>query len=188
MLQAIIPNCGNDINNPGEHGLTAYALAEQLQHEGVKAILSRERSSQGTQSCPRHRVCPTRVTVSCPEKGEVHGKVVLLPRSFQELLEIGAEKFSVSPAKVFFKNGGEVEDIDVIADCDHLVFVSVDLESNCRDTQSLTSIPERQSDIRHHGRSLSAPSLSRGIRHRVQGRSRSAPSLSHGSLLPGTQS
>lgn len=65
-----------------------------------------------------------RVTISCPEKGEVAGKLVLLPSTFQELLDIGAKKFGISPAKVLDKGGAEVEDIEVIRDGDHLVFVS----------------------------------------------------------------
>ncbi|KAH9800354.1 Potassium channel AKT1 [Citrus sinensis] len=65
-----------------------------------------------------------RVTIGCPEKGEVAGKLVLLPSTFQELLDIGEKKFGISPAKVLNKGGAEVEDIEVIRDGDHLVFVS----------------------------------------------------------------
>ncbi|KAF5482122.1 hypothetical protein F2P56_002714 [Juglans regia] len=67
---------------------------------------------------------PARVTISCPEKGEVAGKLMLLPGSFQELLEIGAKKFGVSPSKVLSKDGAEIDDIDVIRDGDHLILVS----------------------------------------------------------------
>ncbi|XP_044464307.1 potassium channel AKT1-like isoform X3 [Mangifera indica] len=65
-----------------------------------------------------------RVTISCPEKGEVAGKLVLLPASMQKLLEIGAKKFKISPAKIVSKEGAEIDDIDVIRDGDHLIFVS----------------------------------------------------------------
>lgn len=68
---------------------------------------------------------PARVTISCPEKGEVKGKLVLLPVSYEELLELGAKKFSFSPAKVVIKEGAEIDDIDVVRDGDHLIFVSV---------------------------------------------------------------
>ncbi|KAG2718678.1 hypothetical protein I3760_03G230300 [Carya illinoinensis] len=64
---------------------------------------------------------PARVTISCPEKGEVAGKLMLLRGSFQELLEIGAKKFGVSPSKVLSKDGAEIDDIDVIRDGDHLM-------------------------------------------------------------------
>lgn len=87
--------------------------------------------NNGMKSC--NAVCPTRVTISCPEKGEVAGKLVLLPASFNELLEIGAKKFGICPAKVVCKDGAEIEDIEVIRDGDHLVFVGASgvLESNC---------------------------------------------------------
>lgn len=67
---------------------------------------------------------PARVTISCPEKGEVKGKLVLLPVSYEELLELGAKKFGLSPAKVVIKEGAEIDDIDVVRDGDHLMFVS----------------------------------------------------------------
>lgn len=76
----------------------------------------------------------TRVTISCPEKGELAGKLVLLPESFKELLEIGANKFGIVVAKVVCKYGGaEIDNIDVIRDGDHLVFVGAGgvLDSNC---------------------------------------------------------
>ncbi|XP_027916529.1 potassium channel AKT1-like [Vigna unguiculata] len=66
---------------------------------------------------------PARVIISCPERGEVVGKLVLLPGSFQELLEIGAKKFGFYPAKVVCKDGGQIEDLEVIRDGDHLVFL-----------------------------------------------------------------
>lgn len=80
----------------------------------------------------------TRVTISCPEKGEVAGKLVLLPRTFQELLEIGAKKFGVlPPTKVLSKDGAEIDGIEVIRDGDHLTFVSCvrTEESDCKNSQ-----------------------------------------------------
>ncbi|KAE9601842.1 hypothetical protein Lal_00040898 [Lupinus albus] len=79
------------------------------------------------------RASSIRVTISCPEKGEVAGKLMLLPGNFKELLEIGAKKFGIFPAKVICKDGAEIEDIEIIRDGDHLVFVSADdgmLKSN----------------------------------------------------------
>ncbi|PIN25138.1 26S proteasome regulatory complex, subunit PSMD10 [Handroanthus impetiginosus] len=70
------------------------------------------------------RIYATRVTVSCPEKGDSAGKLVLLPSSFQELLELGAKKYGFFPAKVLTKDGADIEDIELIRDGDHLVFVS----------------------------------------------------------------
>ncbi|KAK2986594.1 hypothetical protein RJ640_029636 [Escallonia rubra] len=65
-----------------------------------------------------------RVTVSCPEKGDAAGKLVLLPQSFQELLDIGTKKFGFLPARILSRDGAEIDDIDLIRDGDHLVFVS----------------------------------------------------------------
>ncbi|XP_008809499.1 potassium channel AKT1-like isoform X2 [Phoenix dactylifera] len=67
-----------------------------------------------------------RVTISCPEKGDITGKLVLLPLSLKELLDIGAKKFDFLPAKVLTKDGAEVDDVKVIRDGDHLVLVSDD--------------------------------------------------------------
>ncbi|KAM7519289.1 hypothetical protein LguiB_018251 [Lonicera macranthoides] len=72
----------------------------------------------------------TRVTVSCPEKGDVKGKLVLLPNSFQELLEIGAKKYGFLPAKVLTKEGADIDEIELIRDGDHIVFVSDDIDSS----------------------------------------------------------
>lgn len=71
-----------------------------------------------------------RVTVSCPEKGDVKGKLILLPKSFQELLEIGAKKYGFLPAKVLSKEGADIDEIEVIRDGDHVVFVSDDIDSS----------------------------------------------------------
>ncbi|KAA8535042.1 hypothetical protein F0562_030045 [Nyssa sinensis] len=67
---------------------------------------------------------PARVTVSCPEKGDVAGKLVLLPQTFQELFDIGAKKYGFLPAKVLSKDGCEIDDIELIRDGDHIIFVS----------------------------------------------------------------
>ncbi|KAF5935048.1 hypothetical protein HYC85_026177 [Camellia sinensis] len=77
-----------------------------------------------TKCAETDRDCPIRVTVSCLEKGDVKGKLVLLPQSFQELLEIGAKKFGLLATKVLTKDGAEIDDIELIRDGDHLVFVS----------------------------------------------------------------
>ncbi|KAJ6406275.1 hypothetical protein OIU84_009908 [Salix udensis] len=66
---------------------------------------------------------PARVTLSCPNKGEVAGKLVVLPKSFQELLDIGARKYGCIPTKILTKEGAEIEDIELVRDGDHLVLV-----------------------------------------------------------------
>lgn len=62
-----------------------------------------------------------RVTISCPEKGEIGGKLILVPHSLQEILDIGALKFGFFPSKILAKDGALIEDIAVIRDGDHLI-------------------------------------------------------------------
>ncbi|KAL0345108.1 UNVERIFIED_CONTAM: Potassium channel AKT1 [Sesamum radiatum] len=76
-----------------------------------------------TSAAAASRTYAARVTVSCPEKGDHAGKLVLLPRTFQELLEIGANKYGIFPAKVLSKEGADIDDIELIRDGDRLVFV-----------------------------------------------------------------
>ncbi|KAK8342990.1 hypothetical protein V6Z12_A08G270200 [Gossypium hirsutum] len=71
-------------------------------------------------------VTSARVVISCPEIGHVHGKLIVLPGTFKEFIEIGAKKFGIFGAKVVTKEGVEIDDIDVIRDGDHLVFVTND--------------------------------------------------------------
>ncbi|KAK9079970.1 hypothetical protein SSX86_001645 [Deinandra increscens subsp. villosa] len=66
----------------------------------------------------------SRVTISCPEVNEEEGKLIRLPGSMQDLLDIGAKKFSISPKKVITKEGALIEDIEVIRDGDHLILAS----------------------------------------------------------------
>uniref|UniRef100_A0A2N9IRV1 Potassium channel n=1 Tax=Fagus sylvatica TaxID=28930 RepID=A0A2N9IRV1_FAGSY len=67
---------------------------------------------------------PSRVTLSCPEKGDVAEKLVLLPDSLKELLDVGAKKFGFFPTKVLTREGAQIEDIELIRDGDYLVLVS----------------------------------------------------------------
>ncbi|MFS7982272.1 putative cyclic nucleotide-binding domain, potassium channel, voltage-dependent, EAG/ELK/ERG [Helianthus anomalus] len=67
-----------------------------------------------------------RVVVSCPKKGDVVGKLVLLPQTFQELLDIGVRKFGFVASKVMNMEGAEIDEIELIRDGDHLVFDSED--------------------------------------------------------------
>ncbi|KAG6587906.1 Potassium channel AKT1, partial [Cucurbita argyrosperma subsp. argyrosperma] len=89
-------------------------------HSGGKDILFPDNQTGGEHSGTN----PARVIISCPEVGEVGGKLVLLPGSYNELLEIGSKKYGIVGAKVLTKDGAAIEDIEVIRDGDHLVFVS----------------------------------------------------------------
>ncbi|KAG8376134.1 hypothetical protein BUALT_Bualt09G0031700 [Buddleja alternifolia] len=67
-----------------------------------------------------------RVTVSCPEKGDFTGKLVLLPSSFEKLLQICVKKYSVLPTKILSRDGAEIDDIELIRDGDFIIFVTSD--------------------------------------------------------------
>ncbi|CAN0838212.1 Potassium channel AKT6 [Linum grandiflorum] len=67
---------------------------------------------------------PPRVTVSCPEKGDASGKLILLPNSLDEILEIGSNKFGFTASKILTKEGAHIEDIDLIRDGDHIMLSS----------------------------------------------------------------
>ncbi|CAL0330523.1 unnamed protein product [Lupinus luteus] len=95
-------------------------------HKGENNLLFPFNTDNAAKNGIKSRASSIRVTISCPEKGEVGGKLMLLPGNFKELLEIGAKKFGIFPAKVICKDGAEIEDIEVIRDGDHLVFVSAD--------------------------------------------------------------
>uniref|UniRef100_A0A2N9HEC5 Potassium channel n=1 Tax=Fagus sylvatica TaxID=28930 RepID=A0A2N9HEC5_FAGSY len=90
-------------------------------HTGEKDFMFSANQIKSARDCGSNAA---RVTISCPEKEQVAGKLVLLPGSFKELLEIGAKKFGVLPAKVLSKDGAEIDDIEAIRDGDHLIFVS----------------------------------------------------------------
>ncbi|KAG6409655.1 hypothetical protein SASPL_127697 [Salvia splendens] len=62
-----------------------------------------------------------RVTLSCLEKGDTSGKLVLLPGSIAELVEVGCQKFDFRATKVATKDGYLVEDLAAVRDGDHLV-------------------------------------------------------------------
>lgn len=79
---------------------------------------------------------PARVTISCPEKGQLKGMLVLLPDRFQDLLDLGAKKFGFLPTKVVNKEGAEIDNIEVIRDGDHLIFVGGDLNRDGLNTQN----------------------------------------------------
>lgn len=76
-----------------------------------------------------------RVTIHFVGKGRItsqeqHGKLIILPDSFEELLQIAGEKFGVyKPTKVVNTENAEIDDLSVIRDGDHLFFLSSDTEN-----------------------------------------------------------
>ena len=68
-----------------------------------------------------------RVFISCSnEEGGVAKKVVALPKSFQELKQVAAQKFGFVPSRVETECGAEIDSIEVIRDGDHLVLIRPD--------------------------------------------------------------
>ncbi|GAB2232518.1 hypothetical protein Droror1_Dr00011555 [Drosera rotundifolia] len=65
---------------------------------------------------------PSRVTMSCPERGG-RSKLVRLPDSFEELNKIAVRTFGVHPDKIETEEGAEIDCIELIRDGDHLVIV-----------------------------------------------------------------
>ncbi|CAL0319175.1 unnamed protein product [Lupinus luteus] len=99
-------------------------------HNSIFGMISAANRSKGarmaaensnTSTRDMHEVVAPRVILSCPEKGAHVGKLVFLPKSLQELLDIGAKKFDFSPTKVLTKEGAEIDDINLIRDGDHLI-------------------------------------------------------------------
>jgi len=78
-------------------------------------------SSQTTTTTPSRTELPIRVMLSCQEKSEHPKRLVFLPKSLQELLDVGAKKFDFSPTKILTEDGAEVEDINLIREGDHLI-------------------------------------------------------------------
>ncbi|CAJ1944412.1 unnamed protein product [Sphenostylis stenocarpa] len=114
--------------------------AQNWEKDKLLSVVKNNNATNDTKS--GSAVGPTRVIISCPERGEVVGKLVLLPGSFQELLEIGGKKFGFYPAKVVCKDGGQIEDIEVIRDGDHLVFLGAGgvAESKCSASAPLSNV------------------------------------------------
>ncbi|XP_021764526.1 potassium channel AKT1-like [Chenopodium quinoa] len=68
----------------------------------------------------------SRVTISCEQEGKVRKVLVLLPNSFEELLNVIAKKFGILFLRVETDNGAEIDCIEVIRDGDHLVAIKDD--------------------------------------------------------------
>ncbi|XP_078428864.1 potassium channel AKT1-like [Wolffia australiana] len=61
-----------------------------------------------------------RVTISCP-LADGGDKLVLLPGSLEELLEIGSWKFGLDLTRILTEEGAEIDDVSLIRDGDHIV-------------------------------------------------------------------
>ncbi|XP_020587257.1 potassium channel AKT1-like [Phalaenopsis equestris] len=72
----------------------------------------------------RYHHAHIRLTISCPERRDCASKLVLLPKSIEELLSLCHKKFGFQPAKVVTKDGAEIDDVQIIRDGDHVFLVS----------------------------------------------------------------
>uniref|UniRef100_A0A7N0U6V9 Potassium channel n=1 Tax=Kalanchoe fedtschenkoi TaxID=63787 RepID=A0A7N0U6V9_KALFE len=93
-------------------------------HGGDRDLLLPVAEAKITESEASYKAA--RVTVSWPEKGDPRGKLVLLPETFKELLELGNKKYGSQPARVLTKDGAEIDSVELIRDGDHLIFASDD--------------------------------------------------------------
>nr|CAI77627.1 potassium uptake channel [Zea mays] len=92
-------------------------------HQDTGRLLSKGLAGTEGPSCRHDSLI--RVTISCPEKGgNAAGKLVRLPRSMAELLELGAKKFGIKPGKVLTVGGAEIDEVELIRDGDHILLVS----------------------------------------------------------------
>ncbi|CAM0881894.1 unnamed protein product [Alopecurus aequalis] len=96
-------------------------------HRDTDHLLSRGLAATGAPSYRQDHQKPLiRVIISCPEKGNTAGKLVVLPRTMQDLLQLGAKKFDMMPTKVLTIEGAEVDEVELIRDGDRLVLASDD--------------------------------------------------------------
>ncbi|XP_009619489.1 potassium channel AKT1-like [Nicotiana tomentosiformis] len=103
-----------------------FGIMSAVQTNEHDVVLS---ANEANVSAKTTKTYAPRVTVCCPEKGDNGGKLVLLPPSFQELLQIGSNRYGILQVKVISKDGAEIDDIELIRDGDRLIFVS-DKENN----------------------------------------------------------
>lgn len=82
--------------------------------------------STGGLSCRHERETssPVRVTISCPEQRGGERKLVFMPETMRQLLELGGSRFGFAPTKVVTNDGAEVDDVRLVRDGDHLLLVS----------------------------------------------------------------
>ncbi|EYU27297.1 hypothetical protein ABFS82_10G089300 [Erythranthe guttata] len=98
-----------------------FGIMSAAQNGGEGNLISPVDKTRATSVGPE-RVYAARLTVSCPEKGDIAGKLVLLPHGFEELLEICVKKYGFLPEKVLSKDGAEIDCIELLRDGDHIVF------------------------------------------------------------------
>ncbi|GAA0152028.1 ion channel [Lithospermum erythrorhizon] len=128
----IIPTSqdGSSVFQSGAWGQSQRRRRANNFHNSLFGIISAANTGENVVSSqsesthtPRTTTYVARVTISWPEKADVTRKLILLPNSFQELLEAGQKKYGFMPAKVLTKDGAEIDNIELVRDGDHLIFL-----------------------------------------------------------------
>uniref|UniRef100_K4A3D9 Potassium channel n=1 Tax=Setaria italica TaxID=4555 RepID=K4A3D9_SETIT len=81
----------------------------------------------GVHSCRErhaHGSARVRVTISCPEKGGSARKLVFMPETVAQLVELGGSTFRFVPTRAVTTDGAEVDDPRLVRDGDHLLLVT----------------------------------------------------------------
>ncbi|KAF8732163.1 hypothetical protein HU200_016132 [Digitaria exilis] len=71
-----------------------------------------------------HGSSRVRVTISCPERGGGARKLVFMPETVAQLVELGRSTFGFAPTRAVTTDGAEVDDPRLVRDGDHLLLVT----------------------------------------------------------------
>jgi potassium channel len=71
-----------------------------------------------------HSRSRVRVTVSCPEQGVGARKLVFMPETMAQLVELAGSQFGFAPTRVVTTDGAQVDDARLVRDGDHLLVVT----------------------------------------------------------------
>ncbi|KAL1547753.1 hypothetical protein AAHA92_16071 [Salvia divinorum] len=80
------------------------------------------------------------ITITCLEKGDVAGKLLVVPRTFEELKQVGVKVYGAHYVRVLDEEGNEINDVRVLRNGDRIVYASQKRaeESNARAMIMLT--------------------------------------------------
>jgi potassium channel len=72
----------------------------------------------------RERTTRARVTISCPERGGSARKLVFMPETVRQLVELGGSTFGFTPSRAVTTGGAVVDDARLVRDGDHILLVT----------------------------------------------------------------
>jgi hypothetical protein len=64
------------------------------------------------------------VTISCPEQGVSAKKLVFMPETMVQLVELAGCQFGFAPTRVVTMDGAQVDDARLVRDGDHLLVIT----------------------------------------------------------------